>query len=242
MGVAVRPPYLQAPLDCVSTSGFVYSLNLTVMLTQEKAGNLLPTVFNYSAKKKLRAIYQGDHPWVALSDLCKVLGLSNPSNVVLKLSEDERAKFFLGRQGETWFVNESGIYTLIFRSNKPEAKAFRKWVTNDVLPAIRRTGSYGGLLLPSRIHGRDVNGRKVYPFAKLAKSLGYTSGGSLYYRRKIYPNHFIKLDRKWYASEEMKQLMQMSRSASVHRDAIKTMQPILALDFGEPLLLKGGAQ
>jgi toxin-antitoxin system, toxin component, bro family len=58
------------------------------------------------------------------------------------LDEDERAKFSLGRQGETNFTNESGLYALIVRSDKKEAKPFRKWITSEVIPAIRKTGSY----------------------------------------------------------------------------------------------------
>ena len=58
------------------------------------------------------------------------------------MDEDERAKFSLGRQGETNFTNESGLYALIVRSDKKEAKPFRKWITSEVIPAIRKTGSY----------------------------------------------------------------------------------------------------
>jgi phage antirepressor YoqD-like protein len=59
-----------------------------------------------------------------------------------RLDEDERAKFNLGRQGETNIVNESGLYNVILRSDKEEAKPFRKWVTSDVLPSIRKHGAY----------------------------------------------------------------------------------------------------
>ena len=58
------------------------------------------------------------------------------------LDEDERAKFNLGRQGDAWVINEPGLYSLILRSRKPEAKAFKRWVTHEVLPTIRKTGSY----------------------------------------------------------------------------------------------------
>lgn len=70
------------------------------------------------------------------------MGLSNPSQVLEKLDVEERAKFNIGRQGEANFTNESGLYTVILRSDKPNAKPFRKWVTSDILPSIRKTGMY----------------------------------------------------------------------------------------------------
>lgn len=98
-------------------------------------------IFNYQSNE-VRTIMRNGEPWFCLADVCKVLGLSNPTAVVERLDKDERSKFNLGRQGETWFINESGLYNVILRSDKPEAKPFRKWVTGTVLPAIRKTGSY----------------------------------------------------------------------------------------------------
>ena len=72
-----------------------------------------------------------------------VLELTNTTVAIQNLDEDEVTKLNLGSQyGETNFINESGLYTLIIRSRKPEAKKFRKWVTNEVLPSIRKTGGY----------------------------------------------------------------------------------------------------
>lgn len=81
-------------------------------------------------------------PWFCITDICKILNLTNPSSVIEKLDEDERSKFNLGRQGMTNFTNESGIYKIILRSDKKEAKPFQKWVTSEVLPSIRKTGKY----------------------------------------------------------------------------------------------------
>ncbi len=99
-------------------------------------------VFNYNSSE-VRTVMRDGEPWFVLKDVCVVLGLSNPTAVVERLDKDERAKFDLGRQGKTWFINESGLYSVILRSDKPEAKPFRKWVTSDVLPTIRKTGRYG---------------------------------------------------------------------------------------------------
>lgn len=95
----------------------------------------------------VRVIEKDGEPWFVAADVCRVLELSNPSMVVDGLDDDERAKFNLGRSangggGETNIINESGLYNLIFRSRKPEAKKFRKWVTAEVLPSIRKTGAY----------------------------------------------------------------------------------------------------
>lgn len=96
-------------------------------------------------------------------------------------------------------------------------------------------------LLPKGVHSRQINGRKVYPYARITEKLGYKSGGSLYDRKRRYPNHFIVFDNMTYVSEEMANLMAMSKSVTRHRTAIKEMQPLLPLDWGtQPLELKGG--
>ncbi len=98
-------------------------------------------VFNYEANE-IRTVQHDNDVWFVAKDVCDVLGLTNPTVAINSLDDDERSKFFLGRQGETNIINESGLYTLILRSNKPNAKAFRKWVTGTVLPSIRQTGFY----------------------------------------------------------------------------------------------------
>lgn len=98
-------------------------------------------IFTYNGNK-VRTVQKNGEPWWVLKDVCEVLGLKNPTMIADRLDEDERAKFDLGRQGETNIINESGLYNVILRSDKPEAKPFRKWVTSEVLPAIRKTGGY----------------------------------------------------------------------------------------------------
>lgn len=93
----------------------------------------------------LRTIQLNNEPWFLAKDVCEILELSDTSKALIKLDDDEkltRKVFGSGQSRAMWLVNESGLYNLIFRSNKPEAKAFRKWVTAEVLPAIRRKGSY----------------------------------------------------------------------------------------------------
>lgn len=89
----------------------------------------------------------GKHWWVA-ADVCQILGLTNPSEAMKMLDEDEKNTLRLTEgipsRGNPYVncIDESGIYTLIIRSDKPQSRPFRKWITSEVLPAIRRTGSY----------------------------------------------------------------------------------------------------
>lgn len=102
-------------------------------------------IFNYDGNQ-VRTVQKGGEPWFVLKDVCEVLGLGSPHKVFDRLDDDERNLIPVmdarGREQETAAVNESGLYSVILRSDKPEAKPFRKWVTSEVLPSIRRTGGY----------------------------------------------------------------------------------------------------
>ena len=98
-------------------------------------------VFSYNSSE-VRTVMRDGEPWFVLKDVCVVLGLSNPTAVVERLDKDERAKFDLGRQGKTWLINESGLYSLALSSKLPSARKFRRWVTSEVLPSIRKHGGY----------------------------------------------------------------------------------------------------
>lgn len=101
-------------------------------------------VFHYQGRD-FRAIEQNGQPWFVLPDVCRVLGLGSPHKVAERLDEDEKGRNLIPTPGglqETTIINESGLYAVILRSDKPEARPFRKWVTAEVLPSIRRTGAY----------------------------------------------------------------------------------------------------
>ena len=85
---------------------------------------------------------EAGEPWFVAKDVCDILGHSNVSMALDRLDDDERSKFNLGRQGETNIVNEAGLYVLVLGSRKPEAHEFKRWVTHEVLPSIRKTGGY----------------------------------------------------------------------------------------------------
>lgn len=101
-------------------------------------------VWNYESSE-IRTVQVNGEPWFVLADVCKVLELSSPHKVAERLDGDEKGRNqipTLGGVQEMAVVNESGLYTVILRSDKPQAKPFRKWVTSVVLPSIRKTGSY----------------------------------------------------------------------------------------------------
>nr|DAK62174.1 MAG TPA: repressor domain protein [Caudoviricetes sp.] len=100
-------------------------------------------IFNNEEFGEVRTAVVNNEPVFCLSDVCKALDIKNATDVAKRLDDDERTRLNLGRQGETNFVTESGLYAVILRSDKPNAKKFRKWITGEVLPSIRKTGSYG---------------------------------------------------------------------------------------------------
>ena len=93
-------------------------------------------------ERAVRCIMKDGEPWWVAKDVCEVLDIQNVTQAIERLDEDERSMFFIGRQGEANIISESGLYTLILRSNKPEARSFRRWVTHEVLPTLRKTGHY----------------------------------------------------------------------------------------------------
>jgi len=103
--------------------------------------NELQKVFNYD-NQQVRTLVKGNEVWFVAADVCNVLDIKNPTQAVNRLKENQRSMFNIGRQGEANCVNESGLYKLIFKSRKKEAEVFQDWVTEDVLPTIRETGSY----------------------------------------------------------------------------------------------------
>lgn len=94
---------------------------------------------------EIRTVEKDGEPWWVLADVCKVLELSSPHKVADRLEADEKGRNLiptLGGMQEMTTVNESGLYAVILRSDKPQAKPFRRWVTSEVLPSIRKHGAY----------------------------------------------------------------------------------------------------
>ena len=99
-------------------------------------------VFDYNGSA-VRTVEKDGEIWFVAKDVCDVLGYKNVTQTLDdNLDDDERSIISIGRQGDTNIITESGGFALVLRSNKPEAKKFRKWVTGTVLPQIKRTGSF----------------------------------------------------------------------------------------------------
>ena len=107
--------------------------------------NLIPHVFNTIT---VRSLERDGQIWFVAADVCKALEINNPSQALTRLDSDEKTTLTNneGRAGQGAqnynIINESGLYSLILRSRKTEAKQFKKWVTSEVLPSIRKTGGY----------------------------------------------------------------------------------------------------
>ena len=96
-------------------------------------------------KASVRVADRNGEPWFIAADVCRVLGIENPRQAAAQLDDDERSTVCFNDGGQPRkfnIISESGLYALIVRSNKPEARKFRKWVTSEVLPAIRKNGAY----------------------------------------------------------------------------------------------------
>lgn len=107
--------------------------------------------FNFEDREVRTKTGENGEPWFVAKDVCEILGIGNPSDTVKKvLSPDEFTLDTIeGSHRPTNLVNESGLYALIFKSRKKKAEQFRKWVTNDVLPSIRKTGQYNSHAITS---------------------------------------------------------------------------------------------
>ena len=103
-------------------------------------------VFQFNADQVRTTLVDGE-PWFVIGDVCKALDIANPTDAASRLEGDDLGSTevidSIGRARQTRICNESGFYDLVFQSRKPEARAFRRWVTGDVLPALRRQGFYG---------------------------------------------------------------------------------------------------
>lgn len=107
----------------------------------------IPSVFKFESESAIRAVMLDGAPWFVASDVIKALQLTNATMSMKALDADERSKLNLGRQGTANIISESGLYTLILRCRDAVTPGtipyrFRKWVTSEVLPQIRRTGRY----------------------------------------------------------------------------------------------------
>ncbi len=126
-------------------------------------------MFNYEGNE-VRTISSDGQVWFVAKDVCDVLEIGNPSQALTRLDKDEKNTIILneGIRGNpnTTIINEPGLYSLILGSRKPEAKQFKRWVTHEVLPAIRK---HGGYLTPEKIEEALLNPDTIIQLATALK-------------------------------------------------------------------------
>src|SRR5690606_12353794 len=167
---------------------------------------------------ELRIIEKDNEIWFVAKDVCEILEISNPSMAIQRLDDDERAKFNLGRQGLTNVVNEYGLYNLVLGSRKQEAKEFKRWITHEVIPSIRKHGAYmtpetieKALLNPDTIINlatrlKEEQQRRKQLEAKIERDEPYTTFGKVVansnasisigsFAKLLYDEHGIKIGR-----------------------------------------------
>ena len=101
-----------------------------------------PQIFKYE-ENEIRTIKENEITWFVAKDICKILDISDTKQAVDRLDEDEklmRKLYVSGQKRDTWTVNEFGLYQLILTSYRPKAKMFKRWITHDALPSIRKAG------------------------------------------------------------------------------------------------------
>ncbi len=106
---------------------------------------IIPFTFP-ETNQPVRTVTIDGEPWFVAADVAAALDLGNPRSSLALLEEDEKGVHTMDTPGgaqQVTTVNEPGLYSLILRSRKPQARAFKRWITHDVIPSIRRTGSYG---------------------------------------------------------------------------------------------------
>lgn len=129
------------------------------------------------------------NPWFVAKDVCDCLELTDVSKTISLLDDDEKGTNSirtLGGDQKMLTINESGLYSLILRSRKPEAKAFKRWITHEVLPSIRKTGGYGQTMLPN--FNNPIEAARAWADAKEAELLAQSKVIELAPKADTYDN------------------------------------------------------
>lgn len=119
-------------------------------------------VFSNEKFGQVRTVMQDGEPWFVAADVCKALEIPNVGQALTRLDDDEKMNTIISNDGNRGnptrtLVSEAGLYSLVISSRKPEAKAFKRWITHEVIPAIRKTGGY--------VHNSEVFIQNYLPFA-----------------------------------------------------------------------------
>jgi len=101
--------------------------------------------FSFNGKSCPVLMDEQNNPWWIARHVCEILDIKDTRQAVERLDDDEKliGKIYLsGQRRDVWLINEPGLYSLVLTSNKPDARAFKRWITHEVLPSIRKTGAY----------------------------------------------------------------------------------------------------
>ena len=125
-------------------------------------GIIMDTMIKRFEGDEVRIFTIDNEPYFSIYDVCKVLGITNSRNVTARLEKDDVRTMdgvdSIGRKTKLSVTSEGGLYNLIFISRKPEAKAFKKWVTHEVIPSIRKTGAYS---IPGALRKKSTRTRNL---------------------------------------------------------------------------------
>lgn len=150
-------------------------------------------IFVYSGEQ-LRTVQRDDGLWWVLRDVCRVLNIGNVTDTKKRLDPDEVDLTDLidsmGRVQATTIINEPGLYAGILRSDKPEAKAFKRWVTHDVLPSIRKTGAYG--VPPERVAKITALQKRLDEWHELTNELEHLTADACQ-KARVFREHYDQL-------------------------------------------------
>lgn len=127
------------------------------------------SVFNFNTSN-VRAVVVNNEPWFVCSDVAEALGYRDSHNAARCLDDDEKGTHNLSTPGgsqQVTIINESGLYALVLRSRKPEARKFAKWVTSEVLPAIRKTGAYATVTVNAEKEQKKITPPKISEYLQL---------------------------------------------------------------------------
>ena len=202
----------------------------------EMQATSLQRFFEENSNVCIRAQVINGEPWFVAKDLCQALDIKNSRDTLKKVLDDDESdvdtiytRSYNGviQKREVSIVNESGLYHLIFISRKPEAKPFRKWVTKEVLPTLRKTGIYAvqGSLNKNGVEGIYYLGQKFYPYTDMLKALGYsTRSGSVAKRKRNYPACIIKLFGRNFITEDLIEQLEYDKKQEARRLELKNKQ------------------
>ena len=195
-------------------------------------------IFNSEEFGGIRTIGTSEEPLFCLVDVCRALDLT-PSKISQRLEKGVLSKYTLPTEGgpqEVNFINEDGLYDVIFDSRKPEAKKFRKWVTSEVLPSIRKTGAYTA---SSVVRGSSMDDYDALDYMTAAEELPPSLSDKEYYDIIMGLDGFISLARRYRLLMKKMDSMQNLLERYFNKN-VKLAAEVRELKAKVQILKKGG--